>query len=116
MNDEVKRATEDVMDCLDQMARAGERVAETKRAYEDATRDQASIRYRAREAVRNLVKLGGSPPIAVGDVVVSKEGMTLVRNEASKRRVVSEESPALGEMTPEVLGGPLSPPGLAGLK
>lgn len=74
MNDELKRATEDVMDYLDQMARAGERVAETKRAYEDATRDQASIRYRARDAVRNLVKLGGSVPLVVDKVTVNEEG------------------------------------------
>lgn len=74
MNDKLKRATEDVMDYLDQMARAGERVAETKCAYEDAIRDQASIRYRAREAVRNLVKLGGSVPLVIDKVTVNEEG------------------------------------------
>lgn len=53
--DELKRAKDDVMDLFDRVAGVGMRVAQTKRAHEDALQDQATLRARMIDAVKALI-------------------------------------------------------------
>lgn len=55
MDDELKRAKGDVIGFFDRAAGVGMRVAQTKRAYEDALQDQTTLRLQMIEAVRLLI-------------------------------------------------------------